>query len=155
MLAAFFLVVALTEEMLFRGYVLVELARAALFWPAAVGLALLFGSLHWLKGGGENFYGGLQAFGAALMFALSFRMTGSLWIAIGVHFGWDFAQSFIFGVPDSAIVFSHSLLKASLHGPDIWTGGSVGPEGSPLSFILFPLVFAASWLRAARIAGTQ
>jgi hypothetical protein len=150
MLTAFFLVVALTEEVLFRGYILVELARAVSFWPATLGLALLFGSMHWLKGGGENFYGGLDAFGAALVFALSFRMTGSLWIAIGIHFGWDFAQSFVFGVPDSAVVFSHSLVKASLHGSQIWTGGSVGPEGSPLALILLPLVIVLSWIRRIR-----
>ena len=150
MLTVLLFVVALTEEMLFRGYMLVELSRAISFWPAAIGLSLMFGAVHWLKGGGENFIGGCQAASIALVFALSFRMTGSLWIAIGAHFGWNFAQSFIFGVPDSALMFAHPLLHASMHGPDYLTGGSVGPEGSFLSLFEFPLVLAASWIRRIR-----
>ncbi|HTT97897.1 MAG TPA: CPBP family intramembrane glutamic endopeptidase [Rhizomicrobium sp.] len=150
MLAVLLFVVAFTEEFLFRGYVLVELARAVSFWPAAIGLALMFGAVHWLKGGGENFVSGCQAAGAALVYALSFRMTGSLWIAIGSHFGWNFAQSFIFGVPDSALMFAHPLLQSSMHGPDFLTGGTVGPEGSFLSAFEFPLVLAASWIRRSR-----
>ena len=149
-MAALCLVVAITEEMLFRGYLLVELARAVSFWPAAVVLALLFGAFHWLKGGGENVYGGLQACAIGLAFAVSFRMTGSLWIAIGTHFGWNFSQSFIFGVPDSALVFSHHLLQTSLHGPQWWTGGSVGPEGSPLALVLIPFVLVAGWCQKQR-----
>jgi hypothetical protein len=146
-MAVLFLVGAVTEEMLFRGYLLVELTRAVSFWPAAVLLAALFGAFHWLKGGGENLYGGVQAFMIGLAFAVSFRMTGTLWIAIGTHFGWNFAQSFIFGLPNSALVFSHHLFQVSLHGLQLWTGGSVGPEGSLLSLVLVPLVLAASRYR--------
>jgi hypothetical protein len=35
------------------------------------------------------------------------------------------------------------LLNSSLHGPRWLTGGSIGPEGSVMCFILFAISFAA------------
>jgi hypothetical protein len=143
--AVFFLVVGFTEESLFRGYVLVELSRAISFWPAAFLLAVLFGAAHLWKGGGENLMGALHATAIAIALAFSFRATGSLWLAIGWHAGWDFAQSFIFGVPDSGMTIADHILHPTLHGPDWLTGGTVGPEGSALTFVM-PIALAfVSW----------
>jgi CAAX protease family protein len=139
--ALLFLVVAFTEETLFRGYTLVELSRAVSFWPAALILAAFFGALHVLKGGGENLIGGAQAAAFALILAWTFRRTGSLWFAIGLHAGWDYAQSFLFGVADSGTVLEGSLLHPVLNGPEWITGGGVGPEGSAL-FVFSTLALA-------------
>jgi uncharacterized protein len=142
--AALFLVAAVTEETLFRGYALVELTRAISFWPACILLGVLFGAMHSLKGGGENLLGGLQAMTIGIAFALSFRATGSLWFAIGCHAGWNYAESFIFGVRNSAISATGHLLSPVLHGP-IWiTGGAVGPEGGVLA-IVASLAIAVVW----------
>src|ERR1700734_17283 len=53
---AFFVVVALFEEFLFRGYSLYTLAEGAGFWPAAVLLAGVFGWVH-KHNSGENWIG--------------------------------------------------------------------------------------------------
>ncbi len=145
--AALFLAVGFSEESLFRGYALIELSRAISFWPAAILLALAFGAPHWIKGGGENFIGALQACLFGIAFAYSFRQTGSLWLAIGVHSGWDYAESFIFGVPDSGVLFAGRALNPATHGPDWLTGGSVGPEGSVLAiFPLAAIVYIATFI---------
>jgi membrane protease YdiL (CAAX protease family) len=90
--AALFLVVAFAEETLVRGYALVQLSQSISFWPAATVLSLLFGASH-LKHGAENlpgiFFAGLFGF----VLPWSFRRTGSLWFALGVHAGWDYAES--------------------------------------------------------------
>jgi hypothetical protein len=127
--------------------VLIKLSQVVSFWPAAIFLAALFGAFHGIKGGGENKLGGASAFAIALAFAYSFRLTGTLWLSIGGHFGWNFAQSFIFGLPNSALNFSGSLLRISLHGTDLLTGGTVGPEGSILALIFPCLVMLVSWYR--------
>jgi hypothetical protein len=44
-------------------------------------------------------------------------------------------------VPDSGLVVQGQLLKASLHGPRWLTGGSIGPEGSALAFVVLAVVF--------------
>jgi CAAX protease family protein len=150
--AALFLIVGFTEESIFRGYVLVELSRAISFWPAALLIAVLFGASHLLKGGGENLTGAFHASAIAIAFAFSFRATGSLWLAIGWHAGWDFAQSFIFGVPDSGVMISSHVLHPTIHGPNWLTGGAVGPEGSALTLFM-PLALAlVSWHLGRRAA---
>lgn len=151
-LALLFVMVGVAEESLFRGYALVELSRTLSFWPAALVLAALFGLPHWLKGGGETIVGGAEAALFALIMAYSFRSTGSLWFAIGAHTGWDFGQSYIFGVPDSALQIKGSLLHPVIHGPDWLTGGTVGPEGSVVVVISLFLVAAVS--RMLRQRGT-
>lgn len=67
----------------------------------------------------RNVIRGIQAMLAAVAFAFSLRMTGSLWLAIGSHSGWDYAESFIFGVPNSALVFADRALHPLIHGP-VW-----------------------------------
>jgi membrane protease YdiL (CAAX protease family) len=142
--AALFLIVAVTEETLFRGYALVELTRAISFWPACILLGALFGAMHAFKGGGENLLGGLQAMTIGTAFALSFRATGSLWFAIGCHAGWNYAESFIFGMRNSAILPTAHVLSPVLHGPVWITGGAVGPEGGVFA-IAASLALAAAW----------
>jgi hypothetical protein len=90
----------------------------------------------------------LHPFAIALAFAFSFRATGSLWLAIGCHAGWNYAQSFIFGVPNSALVFPQHLLHPAISGPEWITGGAIGPEGSVLSLLLPNAVILLSWWMA-------
>lgn len=133
-----FTAVATAEETLWRGYALVNLVRAVTFWPAALILSLIFGLSH-LKHDTETMIGVGFAAAYGVLLAWSFRRTGSLWLALGIHAGWDYAQSFVYGVPDSGVVLPGSLLRASMGSPAILTGGKVGPEGS----VLMVLVFAA------------
>jgi hypothetical protein len=61
---------------------------------------------------------------------LSLWRTGSLWWAIGFHTSWDWAQSFLYGVPDSGLIAQYHLLATHPVGKPILSGGSTGPEGS-------------------------
>jgi len=132
---AVFLFVALFEEFAFRGYLLHTLAQSIGFWPAAIILALGFGILHRFNQG-ENLAGVAGVIAIALVFALTLRRTGTLWLAVGWHAAYDFGETFLFSVPDSGGMFSHHLSNATLQGPIWLTGGTVGPEGSIFGFLL-------------------
>ena len=132
---AVFLFVALFEEFAFRGYLLHTLAQSVGFWPAAIILALGFGILHRFNQG-ENLAGVAGVIAIALVFALTLRRTGTLWLAVGWHAAYDFGETFLFSVPDSGGMFSHHLSNATLQGPIWLTGGTVGPEGSIFGFLL-------------------
>jgi hypothetical protein len=54
-----------------------------------------------------------------------------------MHASWDWAESFLYSVPDSGLLAPGHLLKSSFHGPTWLTGGPVGPEGSVLLIVLF------------------
>ena len=136
----FFLLVGLAEEYSLRGYFLYTLADGIGFWPAAIIQAVLFARAH-MGNGGETRIGIIATGVFAIFAAATLWRTGNLWLAVGAHAGWDWGQSFFFGVNDSGLKVTGHLLNPILaQGPDWLTGGSVGPEGSVLTLILWTLM---------------
>jgi len=149
-----FLFVGFAEEYFLRGYMqftlsrgvygLAEMisptnARAVAFWIAAFLLSILFACMH-IRNGGENFVGLLQVFIVGMVFAYVLFRTGSLWWAIGFHMAWDWAQSFLYGVPDSGNISVGRLFQTHFAGKSLLSGGSDGPEGSLLCIPIFLLM---------------
>ncbi len=140
--ALVFVVVACAEEFLMRGYPQFTLGAGIGFWPAAIILSFLFGFAH--HGNiGEDIVGLLSAGLIGLFFAFTLWRTGSLAFALGMHFMWDYSESFIFGTADSGLVSKGVLFDAHLQGSPWISGGTVGPEGSVLIFVIIALLFAA------------
>ena len=137
-----FLAVAFFEEFAVRGYALFTMTTGIGFWPSAILLSGLFGAVH-LENSGESWVGGLSAGLIGLFFCLTLRRTGSLWFAVGFHAAWDYAESFIYSVPDSGIMASGHLMDSSFGGPRWLTGGHIGPEGSVFVFPLLGLLSIA------------
>jgi uncharacterized protein len=136
-----FLCVGFFEEFFFRGYVQSTLASGIGFWPAATMLSAAFGALH-LRNGGEGPVGALSVFVIGMFFCLTLRRTGNLWFAVGLHASFDWGETFLFSVPNSGIVARGHLLNSSFHGPVWLTGGTVGPEGSVMAFVVVALAAA-------------
>jgi membrane protease YdiL (CAAX protease family) len=132
-----FLLSAIAEEFLYRGYTQFTLATGIGFWPAAVALSALFGFGH-LSNKGENILGALSVVSFGLLLCLFLQRTGTLWCAVGFHLGYDWSQTFFYGVPNSGFTPSHNLFNVTLNGPRWLTGGTVGPEAS----VICPLVLA-------------
>ena len=139
--SVYFLLVAFFEEFLFRGYLLSTITRSIGFWPAAGIMSFAFGAIH-LKNPGEGVVGALSAAFIGLFFCFTLRRTGTLWFAVGFHAAWDWGQSYLCGVADSGTTEPGHLLSPSFHGPAWLTGGSVGPEGSVLCFLLVVALWA-------------
>ena len=142
----FFLITGLFEEFLVRGYSLWVLSRGVNFWPAAVFLSIAFGTIHG-RNPGETMTGLIGAGFIGLFFCLTLRRTGDLWWAVGFHMSWDWGESYLYSVPDSGALLPGHLLSSSVHGPEWLTGGTVGPEGSYLVFVLI----AALWFVFDRV----
>ncbi len=137
-----FLFVGFFEEFLLRGYTQFTLARGIGFWPAAILLSSAFGMIH-LFNAGESWPGVLAAAAIGFFFCLTLRRTGNLWFAVGFHAAWDWGESFFYSVPDSGMLSPGHLLTSSFHGPVWLTGGTVGPEGSVLCFVVIAIVWTA------------
>ena len=136
----FFLLVGFFEEYSLRGYLLYTLADGIGFWPAAIIQAVLFARGH-MGNGGETRIGIIATGIFALFAAATLWRTGNLWLAVGAHAGWDWGQSFFFGVNDSGIQMpGHLFNPRATQGPEWLTGGSVGPEGSVVTLILWALM---------------
>jgi membrane protease YdiL (CAAX protease family) len=142
----------LYEEALLRGYLQNRLARSFGFWPAAVVLSAAFGLWH-LTNDAESALGLFVAAAGGFIFCISLWYTGSLWWAIGFHAGWDWAQGFLFGLPDSGIALQGTFLNMHASGNPAWSGGATGPEGSLLMLpvlILLALGMHGWWSRSVR-----
>jgi membrane protease YdiL (CAAX protease family) len=136
----FFLVVGLFEEFLLRGYTQFALTQGIGFWPAALLLSCSFAALHFWNPG-ETWIGLIAVAVIGLFFCLTLRRTGNLWFAVGFHASWDWGESYLFSVPDSGGMVTGHLLRSAFHGSRWITGGSVGPEGSVLVFVVIGLTW--------------
>jgi hypothetical protein len=130
-----FILVGLTEEYTLRGYLLSTLAEGIGFWPAAIVLAALFALGHTFNPG-ESRIGILMTAFFAMFASVVLRYTGNLWLAVGAHAGWDWGQSYFYGVNDSGLQLPGHLLSPHIEGPTWLNGGNTGPEGSILCLVL-------------------
>jgi hypothetical protein len=144
--AIFFLMTGFFEEFLWRGYSQWVLTKGMRFWPAAVLLSITFGGVH-AGNSGEAKVGLVAVFCVGMFLCLTLRRTGNLWWAVGFHMSWDWCESFLYSVPDSGNMAPGHLLNSSFHGPAWLTGGTVGPEGSWLVFVLL----AGMWVVFDRV----
>ena len=151
-----FIVVALEEEFHYRSYGLYTLTQATGFWPAAALSSAIFAYSH-LSNPGENWLGIFNAGAGGLLFCLMLRRSGNLWMPIGFHTSWDWAQSYFYGIPDSGRTLPGHLFGGSFSGPAWLTGGTVGPEGSLLLTLLLVLFWlgVSAFLREARYPNQQ
>jgi membrane protease YdiL (CAAX protease family) len=138
-----FVLVGLAEEFCFRGYLQFTLTTGMGFWPSAFLLSALFGLAH-AGNPGESKAGLFSVVIFGLLFCLFLRRTGNLWWAVGFHAGWDWGQTFFYGVADSGIPPYHNLFNSAFNGPRWLTGGSVGPEASvfaPIVLVIVAILF--------------
>jgi len=140
---ATFILVGLAEEFSFRGYLQYTLSTGMGFWPPAFLLSALFGLAH-MGNPGETWFGLFSVVLFGLLFCVFLRRTGNLWWAVGFHAGWDWGQTFFYGVPDSGLAPYHNLFGSAFSGPRWLTGGSVGPEASvftPIVLVIVAILF--------------
>lgn len=120
---------AIWEEAIFRGMLFRVVAER---WGPGVALTLsaaIFGGLH-LINPGATWLGVIAiAVEAGIMLGLAFLLTRNLWLAIGIHWGWNFAEGGIFGSAVSGTV-AHGWIKVAPTGPELLTGGAFGLEAS-------------------------
>jgi membrane protease YdiL (CAAX protease family) len=136
-----FFFVGMSEEFLMRGYMQSTLGSGIGFWPSATVLSILFGLGH-IGNAGEDWFGAVMAGSFGILAAFALFRTGNIWFAIGMHLGWDWGETFFYGVPDSGLKSTNYLLHSTLTGPHWISGGSVGPEGSVFSLVVLALAGA-------------
>jgi uncharacterized protein len=128
--------VAAAEELIFRGVLFRIVEEMAGTWGALIVSALIFGALH-LVNPDATVWGALAiAIEAGLMFGAAYAATRTLWLPIGMHLGWNFAEGGIFGVTVSGSHGTPGLLKGTMSGSAVLTGGSFGPEASLVAILI-------------------
>ncbi len=129
----FFLLVAVCEEVIFRG-VLFRLIDDR--WNTGVALivsALVFGAAHLINPGADWWSSIAIAVEAGLLLGAAYKCTGNLWFPIGIHWIWNYVQGYVLGFAVSGIPVDDKIFTPVISGPELLTGGVFGAEASVIS----------------------
>ncbi|MGB5666268.1 MAG: type II CAAX endopeptidase family protein [Maribacter sp.] len=138
-----FILVAVTEEVLIRGYVLKNLMVSFNKYVALIISSVLFSLIH---GANPNvdWLGLINLFLAGILLGLSYIHTRNLWFPISLHLSWNLFQS-LFGFNVSGQDF-YSLVNFEIVENSMLNGGDFGLEGSVFCFLAqLVLITGIAW----------
>ena len=124
------------EELLFRGVLFRSIETWFGSWAALVLSSLVFGLTHLMNPQGTLEGALFIAVEAGILLAAAFMLTRRLWLSMGFHVAWNYTQSAIFSSIVSGNEASQGLIRSTIKGPDLLTGGSFGVESSVLALLL-------------------
>lgn len=148
-LAGSLLIMALVgfwEELVFRGYILQNMAEGMGMKTAIIACCVLYGLAH-----SANPNASLLSTAIIMLFGYlriyGYLSTGQLWLSIGMHTGWNFFQASVFGFAASGHAEDRTLLTHDSLSADWLSGGDFGPEASVLIIpvVLLALVVMRLW----------
>ena len=130
------LAVGFYEEILLRGYILINL-KEGIWWEgmsevtalfvAVIISSLMFSFAH-LFNPNASMITFITISLAGFLLAFPFLWTANLALSIGLHSAWNFILGGIFGFKVSGLSPTASFVTIESIGPDWWTGGLFGPE---------------------------
>lgn len=139
------------EELVFRGYVLQNMAEGLGLNRAVIASCLLYGAVHAFNpNAGVLSTLIIVAFGYLRIYG--YLATGLLWLSMGMHIGWNFFQGPVFGFAASGHAEEHTVISHTTVGPDWLTGGDFGPEASVITIpvVLLALFVMPFWTHGRR-----
>ncbi len=128
------LLVAVSEELVFRGYLLNNFLQSTNKWMALLITSVLFAAVH-INNPGAGILPVAEVFIGGLMLGINYIYTRNLWFGIFLHFTWNFFQGPVLGYKVSGISIP-SVMQQDLSGPVWLNGGAFGLEGSVLAVVL-------------------
>jgi len=138
-----FVFVGVYEEIVFRGYLLINLAEGLNLkilgktWALVISIMLtsmIFGVMH-MDNPNATWVSTTNIMLAGIFLGMGMFLTGSLAIPIGLHISWNFFQGSVFGFPVSGMHTAAAMIATESAGPAWLTGGAFGPEGGALGLI--------------------
>lgn len=148
--AAAALLQASLEETLFRGLLFRLISVVAGSWIALLATSALFGAAHAFNPGATFVSTVAVGLEAGVLLGAAYLMTGRLWVPIGIHAGWNFAEGSLFGMATSGSRATPGLINGTVRGPTLLTGGAFGPEASMVAVIIGLVAATGMLWRVAR-----
>lgn len=130
------LLVAVSEEIAMRGFVLGRLLNAGVgrYWALFIS-SVLFSLMH-LFNPNFSFLPFLNILLAGVLLGASYIYTRNLWFPISLHLFWNWIQGPLLGYQVSGGNFGDTLLALHLSEDNIINGGAFGFEGSIICTVL-------------------
>jgi len=121
---------AIWEEVTFRGLLFRVSEQTFGTWIGVLVSGVVFGAIHGLNPNASLAASIAIILESGVLLAAAYFATRTLWLPIGLHFGWNFAEDFIFGVRTSGHAARPAIVEGTLTGSPLWTGGDYGLESS-------------------------
>jgi len=102
--AAFFALVALAEEIAFRGYGFQRFAHAVGPIGASLGFAAFYAIVQALLPG-SNHASIAVSVAFSLVLSMAYLRTRALWLSWGINFGWKASRALVFGLAGTWVAF--------------------------------------------------
>jgi uncharacterized protein len=151
----FAILAGVLEELLFRGLLFRLCSKLLGTWGAMLFTSALFGAAHAANRGATMSSSLAIALEAGILLGASYAATGRLWLPIGLHVGWNFTEGSLFGMTISGNTMAAGLIRGSVNGPRILTGGEFGPEASIVAVILCLAAAAYFILRIVKLSRVE
>jgi hypothetical protein len=142
--AAFFALLALAEEIAYRGYAFQCFIRALGPTGATLGFAVIYAIIQALTLG-ANRASFVVSLAFSLLLSTAYLRTRALWVSWGLNFAWKASRALVFGLAVRGVSSHSPVVQGDPMGPFWLTGGAFGLDGSWLAlFVLLaaiPAVF--------------
>jgi membrane protease YdiL (CAAX protease family) len=126
---AFFALMAMAEEVAFRGYGFQRLAGVVGPIGATLGFAGIYAVVQALQPGSSRVSIVVSVVFTVLL-STAYLRTRALWLSWGLNFGWKASRALIFGLAVSGISGHSSVIEGDPMGPFWMSGGGYGLDGS-------------------------
>lgn len=131
----FFGYLAMGEELLFRGYPYQALIEGMGEVGGTILMSVAFGMLH-LMNPNATVFSTINTMLAGAWLSIAYLKTRTLYFPFGMHFAWNFVQSFVLSLPVSGLLTNRTIFIPTDYGPDWLTGGQYGPEGGVATTVI-------------------
>jgi len=133
--AAFFALLALGEEVAFRGYGFQRFARALGPVGATVVFALYYALVEkMIPGSSRSSF--LVSLALGLLLSVAYLRTRALWLSWGLNFGWKASRALLFGLAVNGDSSHSPVVQGYPMGPLWLTGGGFGLDASGFALIV-------------------
>lgn len=129
---------AVSEELVFRGILFRWIEEFGGSWAALLLTSAFFGAAHLMNPNASPIAAVGIAFEAGVMLGAAYMLTRSLWLPMGLHAAWNFAQGEIWDIPVSGTKV-HGVVTAELSGDPLLTGNGFGLEASIIAIVIATL----------------
>lgn len=138
-----FVLVALAEETMNRGFFMANLRRSKNLVFILIVPSVIFGMIH-LTNPGVTLFSVLNIILVGIVFSYMFLKSGNIWMCIGHHFTWNTFQGIIYGMPVSGLHVP-GIVTTHFKENNLLNGGLFGIEGGILTTAVTLLAFAFVW----------
>ncbi|WP_156256352.1 CPBP family intramembrane glutamic endopeptidase [Sandarakinorhabdus oryzae] len=122
------------EELVFRAVLFRIVEEWLGSWVSLIVSSFVFGFLHLINPEATLIGAIFITVEAGILLAAAYMVTRRLWMSFGFHMAWNYTQSAVFSGIVSGNAPAPGLIRPTIQGPDLLTGGQFGIEASLTAF---------------------